>query len=122
MANKNFVGLSFNIPKNKYMAKPTSYQYKLSNAKKFFLTDLGNWIRSPEVQQGLKENKVLKVGARVVQKENQKTMEQYEVLEFCVFLGMEGEKIPYKRNFGDHQRPSSNDSLDDDLSGEEAPF
>lgn len=119
--NKSFVGISFNIPKNKYMQKDSSYEYKLSNAKKFFLTELGNWIRSADVQNGLKNGKVLKVGARRKDKENQKTLEHYEVLEFCVYLG--DDKVPQRGGYNSppqkaYQAPK--DDLDDNL--EDAPF
>ena len=58
-----FIGITLKVPENKY-AKPNQFKFKTSNAKTFILDKLGKWIKSREVQDGIRQGKVIKLGLK----------------------------------------------------------
>lgn len=88
MANNSkygkFIGKTLKAFKNKYH-KQGSFEYKISDAKKFFLDDFSKWLRSTEVNEALKQGRPLKFGAkRTFNDDNPSDPKEYLELTFYV--------------------------------------
>ena len=60
----DFKGITLKAYTNKYY-NGKGYQYKISDAKTFFLDKFGKWLKSSEIQNLLKDpNRKLKVGVK----------------------------------------------------------
>ena len=62
----NFKGITLKVFKNKYKAKPTSYDFK-GDGDEFFLKKLGEWLKTPDIKQERANGNPLKIGVRMTE-------------------------------------------------------
>ena len=113
----NFKGITLKVFKNKYKAKPTSYDFK-GDGDEFFLKKLGEWLKSPDIKQERANGNPLKIGVRMTEYNGN------ENCEITFYIGKPKQQQYQQTNSYNQpqqvdQRP---DLMDDDLPMEDAPF
>ena len=110
----NFKGITLKVFKNKYKAKPTSYDFK-GDGDEFFLKKLGEWLKSPDIKQERANGNPLKIGVRMTEYNGN------ENCEITFYIGKPKQNNSFNTNLPQQvdQRP---DLMDDNLPMEDAPY
>lgn len=115
-----FLGVTLRAFKNNY-AKPGSYEYKIKDAKKYFLEDVNKFLNSNEVRDELAKGRPLSIGFRTTT-DDRNINAPVEKMEMTLYVGQMPQPRQQYQPQQTQQKESYEPSIADKDMDDDIPF